>query len=461
MLLNSNQNDCVLNGGAINNTILQINPLFVPTLKNNKTTLTVGKTDLSKDDILMLSTWDYWFQNQEKYNPGALDILSLSSELCALCLLGRTIVKLAHTENSPLIVHVGNEIRMIRKHNKWRINEELSWAEYLKKTYDEEKMNVINHMDYQSQLMDIGDESNTQQRKLKDIIHIISALASITTEDNQIILLKIFLERISLVSNMLSVDYQNEIITARAVLELRHQSMSPSPSPHSITQILFKIGNAITIDRIRPYDLFVISHSLLSQYIFIKFNNEWISQINLNFSGNKHFFKKFKFFIDNCLTANNEAEKFENKGISKGVLKNLKEYGLMSYLLSSSYGNMKIPSRLDIINYLLEISPSFTNADMILIYEVINAINNYQFPEDISSSLITIALFSSYTGICFLLIVSIFNKYGYTINDDLKFKSAFFNKDLIQKNEYSICYNTLLSIQFDVKSCCILQNFFK
>jgi len=45
---NSNQNDCVLNGRAINNTILQINPLLVPTLKNNKTTLTVGKTDLSK-----------------------------------------------------------------------------------------------------------------------------------------------------------------------------------------------------------------------------------------------------------------------------------------------------------------------------------------------------------------------------------------------------------------------------
>jgi len=45
----------------------------------------------------------------------------LSSELCALCLLGKTIVKLAHTENSPLIVHIGNEIRMIRKHNKWKI----------------------------------------------------------------------------------------------------------------------------------------------------------------------------------------------------------------------------------------------------------------------------------------------------------------------------------------------------
>jgi len=48
-------------------------------------------------------------------------MIGLSSELCALCLLGRSIVKLAHTENSPLIVHVGNEIRMIRKHNKWKI----------------------------------------------------------------------------------------------------------------------------------------------------------------------------------------------------------------------------------------------------------------------------------------------------------------------------------------------------
>ena len=72
--------------------------------------------------------------------------------------------------------------------------------------------------------------------------------------------------------------------------------------------------------------------------------------------------------------------------------------------------------------------------------------------EDISSSLITIALFSSYTGICFLLIASIFNKYGYSINDDVKFKSAFFNKDLMQKFEYSVCYNTLLSIQFDIVS---------
>lgn len=39
-----NQNDSVLNSGAI----LQANPLFIPTLKNTKTTLTVGKTDLSK-----------------------------------------------------------------------------------------------------------------------------------------------------------------------------------------------------------------------------------------------------------------------------------------------------------------------------------------------------------------------------------------------------------------------------
>jgi len=45
--------------------------------------------------------------------------IGLSSELCALCFLGRAIVKLAHTENSPLIIHVGNEIRMIRKHNKY------------------------------------------------------------------------------------------------------------------------------------------------------------------------------------------------------------------------------------------------------------------------------------------------------------------------------------------------------
>ncbi|ORX60757.1 hypothetical protein BCR36DRAFT_578841 [Piromyces finnis] len=411
--------------------------------------------------MLMLSTWDYWFQNQEKYNPSALDLLSLSSELCALCLLGRTIVKLAHTENSPLIVHVGNEIRMIRKYNKWNVNEELSWAEYLKKTYDEEKMGIIDYMECQSQITDTNDENNCQQRKLKDIIHIISALASITTEDNQIILLKIFLERISLVSNMLSTDYQNEIITARAVLELRHQSLLSSLSSCSITQVLFKIGNSITFYHIRPYDLFVISHSLLSQYIYIKFNNEWVSRINLNFSGNKHFFKKFKYFIDNCLTANNEAERFENKKVNKGVIKNLKEYGLISYLLSSSYGNMKIPSRLDVINYLLDISPSFTNTDTILIYEVINAINNYQLPEDISNSLITISLFSSYTGICFLLIASIFNKFGYSINDDLKFKSTFFNKDLIQQNfEYSVCYNTLLSTQFDVNSCSILQSFF-
>jgi len=460
-MYNQNQNDYVLNGGVINNTILQTNPLFIPTLKNAKTTLTVGKTDLSKDDILMLSTWDYWFQNQEKYIPSALDLLGLSSELCALCLLGRTIVKLAHTENSPLIVHIGNEIRMIRKHNKWKINEELSWAEYLKKTYDEEKMSIINNMEYQPQDMDISDECNIQQRKLKDIIHIISALASITTQDNQIILLKIFLERIALVSNTLSVDYQNEIITARAVLELRHQSIPQSPEPNSITKILFKIGNSIAIEHIRPYDLFVISHSLLSQYIFIKFNNEWISQINLNFSGNKHFYKRFKFFIDNCLTANNEAEKFENNGINKAVIKQLKEYGIMSYLLSSSYGNMKIPSRLDILNYLLDISPKFTNADEILLFEVIKAINDYQLGEDISSSLITIALFSSYTGICFLLVVSIFNKYGYSINDDIKFKSSFFNKEFMQKYEYHTCFNYLLSSNFDIKSCSIIQNFFK
>lgn len=41
-------------------------------------------------------------------------------------------------------------------------------------------MNIVNYMEYQSQLMDTGEESSTQQRKLKDIIHIISALASIT-----------------------------------------------------------------------------------------------------------------------------------------------------------------------------------------------------------------------------------------------------------------------------------------
>jgi len=41
----------------------------------------------------------------------------------------------------------------------------------------------------------------------------------------------------------------------------------------------------------------------------------------------------------------------------------------MSYLLSSSYANMKIPSRLDILNYLLDISPKFTNADEILLFE--------------------------------------------------------------------------------------------
>ena len=47
----------------------------------------------------------------------------------------------------------------------------------------------------------------------------------------------------------------------------------------------------------------------LSQYIYIKFNNEWMTQININFSRNKHFYKKFKFFIDNCLTATNEGNK--------------------------------------------------------------------------------------------------------------------------------------------------------
>jgi len=35
-------------------------------------------------------------------------------------------------------------------------------------------------MEYQPQDIDISDECNTQQRKLKDIIHIISALSSIT-----------------------------------------------------------------------------------------------------------------------------------------------------------------------------------------------------------------------------------------------------------------------------------------
>lgn len=25
----------------------------------------------------MLSTWDYWFKNQEKYTPSSLDILSI------------------------------------------------------------------------------------------------------------------------------------------------------------------------------------------------------------------------------------------------------------------------------------------------------------------------------------------------------------------------------------------------
>ena len=44
----NNQNDCILNGGIVNNTILQTNPLLIPTLKSSKTTLTVGKTDLSK-----------------------------------------------------------------------------------------------------------------------------------------------------------------------------------------------------------------------------------------------------------------------------------------------------------------------------------------------------------------------------------------------------------------------------
>jgi len=56
----------------------------------------------------------------------------------------------------------------------------LSWAEYLKKTYDEEKMNIINKMEYQPQDININNEDNSQQRKLKDIIHIISALSSIT-----------------------------------------------------------------------------------------------------------------------------------------------------------------------------------------------------------------------------------------------------------------------------------------
>jgi len=53
--------------------------------------------------------------------------------------------------------------------------------------------------------------------------------------------------------------------------------------------------------------IYILFYNRLSQYIFIKFNNEWISQVNLNFSGNKHFFKRFKFFIDNCLIANNEG----------------------------------------------------------------------------------------------------------------------------------------------------------
>jgi nucleoside-triphosphatase THEP1 len=266
-----NQNDNILNGNGLNNTILQTNSLFIPELKNTdtKTTLIVGKTDLSNDDILILSTWDYWFKNQEKYRPSSLDLLGLSSELCALCFLGRAIVKLAHTENSPLIIHVGNEIRMIRKHNKynkWESNEELTWAEYLKKTYEEEKMNIINNMndmECQSQdLENIINENSSQQRKLKDIIHIISALASITTQENQIILLKIFLERISLVSNILPVDYQNEIITARAVLELCSQNVTSLPNPKNITQILFKVGNSISMDHVQSFDLFVISYSL-------------------------------------------------------------------------------------------------------------------------------------------------------------------------------------------------------
>ncbi|KAL6591627.1 hypothetical protein LY90DRAFT_668240 [Neocallimastix californiae] len=454
-----NQNDNILNGNGLNNTILQTNSLFIPELKNTdtKTTLIVGKTDLSNDDILILSTWDYWFKNQEKYRPSSLDLLGLSSELCALCFLGRAIVKLAHTENSPLIIHVGNEIRMIRKHNKynkWESNEELTWAEYLKKTYEEEKMNIINNMndmECQSQdLENIINENSSQQRKLKDIIHIISALASITTQENQIILLKIFLERISLVSNILPVDYQNEIITARAVLELCSQNVTSLPNPKNITQILFKVGNSISMDHVQSFDLFVISYSLLSQYIYIKFNNEWMTQININFSRNKHFYKKFKFFIDNCLTATNEADYFENNGINMGVIKQLKEYGIMSYILSSNYGNMKKPSKLDIINYLLEISPKFTNTDIILIYEVINVIKAYQLPEDISSSLITIALFSSFTGICFLFIASIFCKFGYTIDNNTKFKSSFFNKDLIQKSVYNTCYNYLISVHFDI-----------
>ena len=51
-----NQNDNILNGNGLNNTILQTNSLFIPELKNTdtKTTLIVRKTDLSNVYIIII-----------------------------------------------------------------------------------------------------------------------------------------------------------------------------------------------------------------------------------------------------------------------------------------------------------------------------------------------------------------------------------------------------------------------
>jgi len=56
MFLIENQNDNILNGNGLNNTILQTNSLFIPELKNTdtKTTLIVGKTDLSNVYIIII-----------------------------------------------------------------------------------------------------------------------------------------------------------------------------------------------------------------------------------------------------------------------------------------------------------------------------------------------------------------------------------------------------------------------
>jgi len=121
----------------------------------------------------------------------------------------------------------------------------------------------------------------------------------------------------------------------------------------------------------------------------------------------------------------------------------MKYYYLKVFFYLNDFNN--IPNNIYIKKYKLNNYNNIYNYHI-----VIKAINTYQLPDDISSSLITIALFSSYSGLCFLLVVSIFNKYGYSINDDNKFKASFFNKNLMQKYEYNTCYNYLLSTQFDI-----------